>query len=997
MLSPARSVTPPEPDDPRERDRPGPPRGYSRIARGPLLVLVFGLVAALAAIAFPFAPVGQPEVRYSWTAADGAAAIPLMPYQPVALTATTSCAAARGAGERLLLSTVPPRPDPAAEPLYGLRLTATGDGLRVASAGVDLGVVPLPAGDCALAVVSDPGRTAVLVDGAPVLTRGGDVRPDVAGAFTDLPAGVELVLTADTRFQTTISPLKAALAGVAVLALVGMLVALRGADRAVTAPVRLLPPRWWRPRAVDAAVTALLGLWWVVGAVTVDDGYITGIVRSRAGNGFVGNVYRWLNAPEAPFSWFYDLYYAWSLVSASTLWMRLPSTLLGLVCWWLLSRLVLPRLGRIAARRSVPWLAALAFASWWVPFNLGLRPEPWVAVGTLAVFLAVERAVATRAVLPLAMGLVLAGATTAVTPGGLMAFVPFLAAALPLLRLLRVRRDLPWPVLVVALVAAPASAALLMVSDQSLAGLLEATRVRAVIGGGVAWHQELERYGALLEADGFQGSIGRRAPVLLTLAAAVGLLASLRGSGAGIATGPARRLVLGFLLALATMTSSPTKWTQHFGALAGYGAAVLVLAAAVWSAAALRDRPRRLVAGLGVATVVASLVLAGANAWPYVSDWFTPTFSTVPPQVAGRSIATVVFVVGGGLVSALLARSAWRRASGDVDGATDGALPGWVPAPAPVVAVVLAAVLALQVLSLGRVAVKHRDSYTLASDALATLRGDPCGLQRLLSVETDPAAGLLPTAPGAAPSPRILPVDVGGTTLPGVAVAGRMATAWSTLAPESGTLPVVVTTSGRARPGDGLYVEFGAGGTVVERRRITPEDDNEPRDSRQPVPAGADTVRLVVDAPTAGPRSDAVASLPRVPRLTPMTDVLPPGSTAILDWPVAFLFPCLVPEPLPLGTAGLAQWRVAPPASDPSAGITYSPARGGPFAGPRLLVTEQRMATYLRGDPLRDPGQLYRWAPITPLVRPGPTVTDREVSAWRSDGHARVPGLDPVG
>jgi len=99
-------------------------------------VLVLGLIATLAAIAFPFAPVGQPEVRYTWTAADGAAAIPLMPYQPVALTVTTSCATARGDGERLLLSTVPPRPDPAAEPLHGLRLTAASGEFRVTSAGV---------------------------------------------------------------------------------------------------------------------------------------------------------------------------------------------------------------------------------------------------------------------------------------------------------------------------------------------------------------------------------------------------------------------------------------------------------------------------------------------------------------------------------------------------------------------------------------------------------------------------------------------------------------------------------------------------------------------------------------------------------------------------------------------------------------------------------------------------------------------------------------------
>ena len=45
--------------------------------------------------------------------ADGTAvALPLMPYQPVELTATIGCEAARTGG--LLLSTVPLRPDPAA-------------------------------------------------------------------------------------------------------------------------------------------------------------------------------------------------------------------------------------------------------------------------------------------------------------------------------------------------------------------------------------------------------------------------------------------------------------------------------------------------------------------------------------------------------------------------------------------------------------------------------------------------------------------------------------------------------------------------------------------------------------------------------------------------------------------------------------------------------------------------------------------------------------------
>ncbi len=348
-------------------------------------MLVLGLIAAISAVAFPFAPVHQPEVTYRWSSGDGqaGAAIPLMPYQPVDLTASVTCAAVRAAGDGVLLSTVPLRPDPTAAPLAGLTIGAATDRLRIATAGTELATVALPAGDCTVSVVSDHARTAVLIDGVPAFERTGDLRPDVAGAFTERPGlpGVDLRLTADTRFQTSITPLKAALAVVSVLSLLGMLIALSRADRIASRRARLLPRHWWRPRPVDAAVGVVLGTWWLVGPITVDDGYIAGIVRSRGSNGFIGNVYRWLNAPEAPFSWFYDLYYAWSLISPSTLWMRLPSTLLGLVCWWLLSRSVLPRLGRFTARRTVPWIAALAFATWWIPFNLGLRPEPWVAVG----------------------------------------------------------------------------------------------------------------------------------------------------------------------------------------------------------------------------------------------------------------------------------------------------------------------------------------------------------------------------------------------------------------------------------------------------------------------------------------------------------------------------------------------------------------------------------------------------------------------------------------
>ena len=972
------------------------------------------VIALLAALAFPFGPVRQPEVRYTWSATDGPAAIPLMPYQPLQLTAVTSCASARAAERQDLLSTVPPRPDPAADPLYGLRLSYEDGRLRVLSAGTDLGGAALPDGDCALRLTATPQRTELWLDGAVVLSHAGDVRPDVAGAFSDLPAGVTLALTTDTRFQTTISPVKAVLGALCLAALLGVLVLLGRADRAVAPRLRRCPRRWWRPRPVDAAVAALLGGWWLVGAVTVDDGYIAGIVRSRAGNGFVGNVYRWLNAPEAPFSWFYELYARWAAVSTATGWLRLPSVLLGLLCWLLLHRLLLPRLGPCGRRPATGWLAALAFGTWWIPFDLGLRPEPWVALGTLATFLVVERALATRRVRPLAVALLLAAATTAVTPAGLMAFAPLAVGTPRLARLVHGRSDLPRRSMLLALLAAPAAAVLLMVGDQSLAAVYEATRVRQLIGGGGPWYAEYQRYAALLEPDSFQGAIGRRAAVLVTfLAAAAGWLAlRARPGRVGLAAGPARRLVLAFVLGTVALTASPTKWSQHFGDLAGLGPAVLTLGLVAAAGPALADRPRRRVAGFAAGTVVAALVLTGRNLWPSVSGWFTPSFSTKPVDVAGVPLATITLGLGGLTVVAVLGRAAGLRAGG----AAGFPVPRRLPAPAPPLVALLAAVLALQVGSLARVALAHPDSYTPAADALAALGGQPCGLQPLLSVELRPGAGLLLPRPGFADEPvaAVRTVDIGGRPLPGIAIAGRQHTGWFVLdhdqldpADDAARLPVVVTVSGVLRVADQLFVEFGDDtGQVLQRRRVAgPEPDDvaagyPERDDRQLAPAGATAVRIAVEAPPAGPAPAATVSVPRVPRvprLTPLVDVLPPGATAVLDWPVAFTFPCLVPAPLPRGTAGLPGWRVAPPGVGQDAGITYRPSFGGPFAGPRLLVTEQRMPTYLAGDPLREAAQLRRWTPVQPLREPVPDVVEREVSGWSYPGRARVPELDPPG
>ena len=844
MLSPPRPATPPA--DLGARGTLGRAR----------LVLAVGLLTALAALAFPFAPVRQPEVNYLWTPADGTAvALPLMPYQPVELTATIGCAAARTGG--LLLSTVPPRPDPAALPLDGLRLVGTPAGVRITSAGADLGTVPLPTGDCTLALGSDATATVVALDGTPVLRHPGDVRPDVAGIFTELPAAtatsgrLALSLTADNRFTTTPSVWKIALAALCLAGLVTLFVLLAAADRALPR-VRILPRGWWRPRPVDAVVTALLAVWWVIGSGTVDDGYIAGIVRSRGDNGFVGNVYRWLNAPEAPFSWFYEPYHWWSTISAATPWMRLPSTLLGLLCWFLVSRLLLPRLGRIGLgragrRRSTPWIAALAFGTWWVPLDLGLRPEPWVAVGTVLTFLAVERAVATRRVLPLAAALTVAGATTAVTPGGLMAVAPVLAAAVPLLRGLRARTDLhlpggvlsgPLDPLVAAFLAAGSSALLLMAADQGAAALAEAVRVRGRIGGGLPWYQEFERYALLLTPGDVQGAIGRRAAVLATLLAVVGLAWVLAGRRrSGIAAGPARRLLVTLGLSAVAMMVSPTKWTQHFGALTGLGTAALTLGLVVFgrrALAAVRDpRPH----GDGRSP--------GSPPRRSSAGWCSPGRTCGRSCRAGTRPRSAPCRRSSGRCR--WRRSCWSWAAPSSYRCWRGRCGGGArssPADPPAARV-----------PERRNRVPERRTICVSARAAFRRRPRPsrscsspcwrcrcsawrgsrwptptatppprtcwprCGAtragcsRRCRSRPTPPPASSRsrrrrPAVPGVVPAPAVPParpadVDAGGTTLPGVAVAGTGATSWYTLDPRQrdGVLPVVVTADRPAPAG----------------------------------------------------------------------------------------------------------------------------------------------------------------------------------------------------
>ncbi|MGH3914173.1 MAG: arabinosyltransferase domain-containing protein [Pseudonocardiaceae bacterium] len=624
-----------------------------------------GLLGALLALVVPLLPVIQETSVITWPQRGNLAPVnaPLVTFQPQGLTATIPCAAAASVDGRSplpapLLATTPPG-SPKGAPV-GMVLQVADATLTLISRGQALGTTPLPRGPCLIQVASDATGTNASIEGALVegvvaapiqfVDVDQDVRPQVTGIYSELNeavdpvAGVHVEITPDTRFQSTAHPIKLAamlLGGLAVLG--ALLVAHRLDQRIGRRAPRLLPPGWWHPTGRDVTVIVVLAVWVVIGGITSDDGYILTMIRTRAEMGYVGNYYRWFDVPEAPFGWPYELYALWSQVSTTPPWLRLPSFAMGVVSWLLISREVMPRLGREVRRSAAAgWVAAAVFLAFWLPYNNGLRLEPVVAIGSLLALCAVERAVATRRLAPLALGLLAAAFTIAASPTGFIAIAPFLVALRPLLRLLRSHASVSgWLVVVGPMLGAGLLVLVVIFADQTLRGALEATSVRTAIGPNLSWFQEPIRYQTLFSKVP-DGALSRRFPVLLLLLClGTCLVVQLRRDGVpGAGRGPSMRLIGTAALSLALLALTPTKWTHHFGAFASIGAALAALTALATSVGVLRSARNRwwFLAGL---LMILALSATGPNAPWYVSQYGVLWFDK-PPSILGFQASTLL-------------------------------------------------------------------------------------------------------------------------------------------------------------------------------------------------------------------------------------------------------------------------------------------------------------------------------------------------------------------
>ncbi|MDQ5855004.1 MAG: arabinosyltransferase domain-containing protein, partial [Actinomycetota bacterium] len=366
----------------------------------------------LFAVAVPLLPVIQDTTTIAWPGPGPLAPVnaPLVNFQPQSLTATIPCAAATSADARsiqpasLLATTPPGTADGAAVAMVlqvadgKLTLISRGQALGTFSLGtLPLGTIPVSPEKCMITISSDATGTTASAGPHQFVTVDQDVRPQVTGIYSvlddkrDPVTGLAVQITPDTRFQSTPHPIKLAAMALAVVAVLTSLILLHRLDGRIgrRAP-RLLPSGWWRPTGRDATVLAVLAVWVVIGGITSDDGYILTMIRTSSDMGYVGNYYRWFNVPEAPFGWPYELYTLWAEISTTPPWLRLPSFVMGGVSWMLISREVLPRLGREVRRcAAAGWAAAAVFLAFWLPYNNGLRLEPVVAIGSLLALCAV--------------------------------------------------------------------------------------------------------------------------------------------------------------------------------------------------------------------------------------------------------------------------------------------------------------------------------------------------------------------------------------------------------------------------------------------------------------------------------------------------------------------------------------------------------------------------------------------------------------------------------
>ena len=713
----------------------------------------------------PLLPVNQTTATIQWpqgTGADGNITdltAPLVSGAPQSLDVTIPCTAIATlppAGG-LVFSTIPTNGIDASR--NGLFVRADATNVVVAFRDTVSAVAPRAAvnsGACSelhvWANIGGVGAEFVGIPGA-AGTAAVEKKPQVAGMFTEMKVPPQPGLTArvdvDTRFITHPTPLKMLVMVLGVACVVASIAALAVLDARSSHRIRSawrrfvkVPVATW---IADAGVVGGLLVWHVVGAISSDDGYNLTIARVSADAGYNANYFRYFGTSEAPFDWYQSVLAHIATISTAGVWMRLPATLAGIGTWLLLSRWVLPRLGRkMATNRITMWTAGAVFLAAWFPFNNGLRPEPLIAFGVLAVWALVELTIGTRRIWPSCLAIIVAAFSVTLAPQGIIAVAPILVGARAVVGVIKARR-----IALPAVAALASSAALISVvvfRDQTLATVAESARIKYTVGPTISWNQEFLRYYFLTVEDSVDSSLTRRFAVLVMLLCLFGMIAVLlrKGRVPGLVSGPAWRLIGATAVGLLILTFTPTKWAVQFGAFAGLAAALGAVTAFAFALVGLHSR-RNLALYVTALLFVLAWATSGINGWFYVGNYGVPWFDR-QPVLAGHPVTTMFLVLA--IITAVLA--GWLHFRIDYAGHTEVANTRRNRALASTPLLVFALIMVvLEVGSMTKGFVQRYPVYTTAkANVRALTSADSCAMADDVLVEADTNAGMLQPVPG---------------------------------------------------------------------------------------------------------------------------------------------------------------------------------------------------------------------------------------------------------
>ena len=736
-----------------------------------LVAILAGVVGVLLCGLAPLLPVRQTTATILWPQGVGPGGVvgnitaPLVSGAPEALDVSIPCAA---------IATLPPAgglvfatnpPDGIDASRNGLFVRANSDSVFVAFRDKVAAVASRKAvnsGACnTLRAWANPtavGADFVGIPGA-AGTLAPDKKPQVTGVFTELKVPVQQGLSAridvDTRFITRPTVLKLAVMVAGIACVITSIAALAVLDRRLRgrrvpgSPHQLL--RHW---PADIGVIGTLLLWHVIGAISSDDGYNLTIARISGEAGYATNYYRYFGTTEAPFDWYQSVLAQLASVSTAGVWMRLPATAAAIGSWLILSHWVLPRLGSgvggLARNRVAVATGAVVFLAAWLPFNNGLRPEPLIAFGVLAVWMLVERTIATRRLAPTAVAIIVAVFCVTLAPQGLVAAAPLLVGARAIGRIIGQRRAHDGVLAPLAALAAALSVIFVIVfRDQTLATVAESARIKYVVGPTISWYQDFLRYYFLTVEEHVESSLMRRFAVLVMLLCLFGMLTVLlrRGGMHGLARGPLWRLIGSTALGLLLLTFTPTKWAVQFGAFAGLTAALGAVTAFTFARVGLHSR-RNLALYITALLFVVAWATSGINGWFYVGNYGVPWFDRAP--VLMHQPVTSMFLALT-VISGLVA--GWLHFRLDYAGHTEvkDTRRNRVLASTPLLVLSLIMVL-LAVGSMAKGFAQRYPAYTTAKANLAALASGlsktSCAMADDVLVEADANAGMLQPAPG---------------------------------------------------------------------------------------------------------------------------------------------------------------------------------------------------------------------------------------------------------